>query len=226
MAGRCRRKSLKASEHERPAQGWRLPIAGGSGGGGGGGGLGLGLGAGAGAGGRAGRDSIASRLEQERLREQREREQLEQALRMSQEMAQQEEATRAAAEYEAAAARRAGAAAPAGAQGLFAGCTHVDGVPAGAAGVAAVPSSIYSPDAPASPAPVHDPSAPASFHPASQALADAGAASAFSFLRATDGEAATGVDGAGTGGLPPAKQTIEPAASAGAPTSMVWPSAW
>jgi len=203
---------------------------------GGGGGLGLGGRGAFGTG--AVRDTIALRLEQERLREQREREQLEQALRVSQEMAQQEEASRAAAEARTQ-ARQAGAA-TAGAQGLFAGM-HVGASPhvVVALAGAAAPSSIYSAGPAARSTPAYDGSFAPSFQQpeaaaytpaASQTPADGGTSSAFSFMQSSflqDGEAAADAGvyaagsggGAGAGGLFPSKQTMEPSGAYPDPNS-------
>jgi hypothetical protein len=202
---------------------------------GGGGGLGLG---GRGTFGTGAPRDTALRLEQERLREQRESEQLEQALRVSQEMAQQEEASRADAEARTQ-ARQAGAA-TAGAHGLFAGM-HVGASPhvVGALAGAAVPSSIYSVGPAASSTPAYDGSFAPSFQQpeaaaytpaASQTPADGGTSSAFSFMQSSflqDGEAAEdgagSSEGAGARGLFPSKQTMEPSGAYPDPNSMVLP---
>jgi hypothetical protein len=184
-----------------------------------GGGLGLGEQSG-------GRGSmVTSRLEQDsrteqRVREQREREQLEEAIRISQEMAQQEEATRAAAAFSAAAAAGASSRQPPSAPttpgGLFSGLS----LGGSAATSQVLHTGLYGqPTASSAFSFVHDGSGNGTDAPV-----EAAQASAFSFMQSS------GVDTTAESSAPQRvgheglqfKQTIEPIEVASEPLSQVY----
>ena len=156
----------------------------------------LGLGVGFGSGGH----NIASRLEeQERRREQREREQLEAAIRISHEMAQQEEASRAAAAVEAVAGRDFSKG-----NSLFDGLSMSSGVtPTGSPAGASAGNTLSFAQPYGSGVPV-----------------DAGQSSAFSFMQATgDAVQSDEVGGEASWSL---KQSIQPIGEAHEPLRQVW----